>query len=229
MKQKEYELQQHCLDVLPNHLRDYNPYDIERYHGINRTIPDGPWDTSTREALPSHLSETLKKRGCEIDGIGRPLHPWYDSLLTATGVVSGTGKYWHWGPNYTADPVVLSDESRPHILLVERSDNRRWALPGGFVDNNESVTDAGIREAEEETGIVLREQPIAVVYNGVVADERTTAHAWAHTSALLWRAPRSRVVPSNESLRVDWFPVDELPANLHGSHQKIIAFALEYM
>jgi ADP-ribose pyrophosphatase YjhB (NUDIX family) len=39
------------------------------------------------------------------------------------------------------------------ILLIKRSDNDNWALPGGAIDLGESITQAGVRETKEETGI----------------------------------------------------------------------------
>ena len=38
------------------------------------------------------------------------------------------------------------------ILLMRRSDNGHWGLPGGFVETGESVADAARREVAEETG-----------------------------------------------------------------------------
>ena len=47
--------------------------------------------------------------------------------------------------------VVVNDAGQ--ILLIKRSDNDNWALPGGAIDLGESMTDAGVRETKEETGI----------------------------------------------------------------------------
>ena len=47
--------------------------------------------------------------------------------------------------------VVESDSGQ--ILMIRRSDNDNWALPGGAIDLGESMSQAGIRETVEETGI----------------------------------------------------------------------------
>ncbi|MFF2786748.1 NUDIX domain-containing protein [Streptomyces sp. NPDC058049] len=51
-------------------------------------------------------------------------------------------------PSVTA--VALDDDGR--VLLIHRTDNDLWALPGGGVDTGESAADAAVRETREETG-----------------------------------------------------------------------------
>ena len=47
--------------------------------------------------------------------------------------------------------VVVNDTGE--ILMIRRSDNENWAVPGGAIDLGESMTDAAIRETKEESGI----------------------------------------------------------------------------
>jgi ADP-ribose pyrophosphatase YjhB (NUDIX family) len=42
---------------------------------------------------------------------------------------------------------------RGEVLLIRRTDNENWALPGGAMDIGETIADAGVRETREETGI----------------------------------------------------------------------------
>ncbi|MGZ9933492.1 NUDIX hydrolase [Streptomyces sp. NC-S4] len=51
-------------------------------------------------------------------------------------------------PSVTA--VARDDDGR--VLLIHRTDNDLWALPGGGVDTGESAADAAVRETREETG-----------------------------------------------------------------------------
>jgi 8-oxo-dGTP diphosphatase len=57
----------------------------------------------------------------------------------------------------TVDIVLLRrTKAGPEVLLIKRAHEPfrgRWALPGGFVDANESLETAAARELEEETGL----------------------------------------------------------------------------
>lgn len=58
-------------------------------------------------------------------------------------------------PYLTADVVLFSD-TLDRVLLIRRKGHPclgRWAMPGGFVNPDESAYDAALRELEEETGI----------------------------------------------------------------------------
>ena len=51
--------------------------------------------------------------------------------------------------------VVTDDQGR--ILLIRRTDNNYWSIPGGGMEPGESVREAAIREVKEETGMRLRD------------------------------------------------------------------------
>ncbi|KLL11595.1 MULTISPECIES: NUDIX hydrolase [Protofrankia] len=63
-------------------------------------------------------------------------------------------------PSVTA--VVTDPDGR--ILMVHKTDNDLWALPGGGMDLGESITDAAIRETKEETGIDIEVTGLIGVY-----------------------------------------------------------------
>ncbi|MFH1311638.1 MAG: NUDIX hydrolase [Candidatus Eisenbacteria bacterium] len=60
-------------------------------------------------------------------------------------------------PLLTVDMIiVVPGEPSPRIVLVKRKNPPHgWALPGGFVDYGETVEEAAIREALEETGLEI--------------------------------------------------------------------------
>lgn len=75
---------------------------------------------------------------------------------------------------FAADPsevrvsvsAVVSRRGEPGaILLMQRSDNGHWGLPGGFVEPGESVSDALLREVREETGYEIELGRLVGVYS----------------------------------------------------------------
>lgn len=194
----------------------------------NLTLPDGEWSTGVFTYPTEEEQTRLKEQGYELDDFGRPLHPWLQEMLSdpEIGVVTGRGSYWHWGPNRTADPIVINTDKTPKILLIKRGDTGAWALPGGFIDGAESSIDAARRELHEEASLLVHGEP-REVYSGIVADHRTTAHAWAETTALLWRTEGTPdVTAGDDAKEARWFSIDELPDTIHGSHADIIEQAI---
>lgn len=52
------------------------------------------------------------------------------------------------------------------ILLEKRSDNGLWGLPGGRIEPGESVVETAIREAKEETGLMIAITRLLGIYSG---------------------------------------------------------------
>ncbi|WP_445269030.1 NUDIX domain-containing protein [Streptomyces sp. DSM 41634] len=63
-------------------------------------------------------------------------------------------------PSVTA--VVRDEQGR--VLLIHRTDNSLWALPGGGHDAGESIAQTVVREVREETGILVAVQDIVGLY-----------------------------------------------------------------
>jgi len=193
-------------------------------------VPTGPWDINNTDLPSADDAEQFTQAGYTVDSLGRPLHPHFFDMVTdpAIGVVSGRGRYWNWGPNFTADPIVMTTSAQPRVLLIKRGDTGAWALPGGFVDPTDvDVLAAAKRELYEETGLALT-IPGTEVYTGVVGDLRTTAHAWAETGAyLLQVAHQVPVAGMDDATDAKWVRIDQLQGTLFGSHAFLIDEALQ--
>ncbi|MFI8262101.1 NUDIX hydrolase [Streptomyces sp. NPDC085665] len=63
-------------------------------------------------------------------------------------------------PSVTA--VVRDEQGR--LLLIHKTDNNLWALPGGGHDAGESIAQTVVREVEEETGIAVVVEDIVGLY-----------------------------------------------------------------
>ncbi|MBI5304806.1 MAG: NUDIX domain-containing protein [Chloroflexi bacterium] len=60
--------------------------------------------------------------------------------------------------------AAIFDSSHQRILLVRRSDNGQWTVPGGYMEAGESLTEACAREVKEETGLDVRVTRLIAVY-----------------------------------------------------------------
>lgn len=62
--------------------------------------------------------------------------------------------------------VILTD-TKNRILLQLRADNGLWGLPGGLMELGETPEETAIREAYEETGLIVSELRLFGVYSGL--------------------------------------------------------------
>jgi len=126
-------------------------------------------------------------------------------------------------PAVSADVVVLDGDS---ILLIKRLKDPFagcWALPGGFMDMDESADVAAIRELKEETGLVVGAVQQIGAYSGVDRDPRGRVV----TVAFFATASQSdHFAAADDAEDAQWFSISELP-DLAFDHARIIADALE--
>ncbi|MGH3281905.1 MAG: NUDIX hydrolase [Trebonia sp.] len=119
-------------------------------------------------------------------------------------------------------PAVVAVVAREDgaVLLIRRTDNGNWALPGGAMEMNESVADAAIRETFEETGIKAEVTGLL----GVYSDPRHVIHFTSNDEvrrefsvALTARPTGGRPTPSSESSEVRWVAPEDLADYKMGS------------
>jgi 8-oxo-dGTP diphosphatase len=115
-------------------------------------------------------------------------------------------------PAVTVDVVLVTREARPRVLLIQRKHDPfagKWALPGGFVDENERLVDAALRELHEETG--LRVEDLEQLY--AAGDPGRDPRGWTVSVAFLARVDADEVKPvaGDDAAAADWFPLDALP------------------
>jgi len=99
------------------------------------------------------------------------------------------------------------------VLLIRRSDNDNWALPGGAVDLGESLAQAAVRETMEESGIECQITGLSGVYTdpGHVLLYTSNGEVRQEFSIVLTaRATSGQPTPSSETSQVKWVPQAEL-------------------
>jgi 8-oxo-dGTP pyrophosphatase MutT (NUDIX family) len=105
--------------------------------------------------------------------------------------------------------VVVNDAGQ--ILLIKRSDNDNWALPGGAIDLGESMTQAGVRETKEETGIDCEIVGLVGIYSDPkhVILYTSNGEVRQEFSIVLTAKPiGGEPTPSDESTFVRWVDPD---------------------
>jgi ADP-ribose pyrophosphatase YjhB (NUDIX family) len=101
------------------------------------------------------------------------------------------------------------------ILLIRRSDNDNWALPGGAVDIGESLTQAAIRETKEESGVDCEITGLSGIYTdpGHVMLYTSNGEVRQEFSVVLTaRATGGQPTLSSETSEVRWAALDGLGA-----------------
>ncbi len=69
--------------------------------------------------------------------------------------------------------IELTDRpGRPIVLIERRNPPHGWALPGGFVDLGETLEQAAVREAQEETGLKIKLKALLGCYSDPQRDAR---------------------------------------------------------
>jgi ADP-ribose pyrophosphatase YjhB (NUDIX family) len=108
--------------------------------------------------------------------------------------------------------IVVNDAGE--ILLIRRTDNGNWAVPGGAIDLGESVAQAAVRATLEESGIECAITGIVGIYSDPrpVILYTSNGEARKEFSIVLTARPLGgQPTPSSESSEVRWVPESELP------------------
>ena len=128
-------------------------------------------------------------------------------------------------PAITVDAIVFREmDSLAHVLLIRRKHDPfagQWAIPGGFMEMDETLGTAAARELLEETGLRATSLKQVHAFSAVDRDprERTISVAF-----LVTVDPGEAPVAADDAKQVGWFPLDELPP-LAFDHAQIIQMA----
>lgn len=126
-------------------------------------------------------------------------------------------KIWRVKPMTSADAVLIKDGK---VLLVRRATEPflgHWAIPGGFMETDETIEETAIRELREETGIEAKPIKLIGVYSGPGRDPRGTSLA----VAFLMKYVKDTGKKDNETSESKFFGEKELP-KLAFDHARIL-------
>lgn len=140
--------------------------------------------------------------------------------------MSYTYKYPH--PAVTTDVVAFTlKDGALHLLLVRRKFEPfkdQWALPGGFVRENEDLEACAHRELEEETGVTGAFLEQLYTFGSPERDPRERVISVAYIALLV--SDTLVVRGGSDAAEAEWFNVSRLPP-LAFDHDSIVKHALE--
>lgn len=135
-----------------------------------------------------------------------------------------------WRLLVAADIVVFAFlENKLKVLLVRRKFDPgvgKWAIPGGFVREDESLEQAALRELQEETGLkqsAYLEQ--LYTFGDVHRDPRGRVISVAYLHLVNY-PEKIKLSASDDAAEAKWFDINKLPELAFGkSHEEILQYA----
>lgn len=125
-------------------------------------------------------------------------------------------------PALTADIAVLRLEEVPEILLIQRKADPfqgLWALPGGFMEMEETLEEAARRELLEETSIRAGELIRFDSYDKPGRDPR--GRTITQVFVMIWKKEMGMPKEGSDASGLQWYGLNELP-ELAFDHKEII-------
>lgn len=118
-------------------------------------------------------------------------------------------------PLPTADIII---EYKGGIVLIKRKNPPYgWAIPGGFINYNESLEKAAVREAKEETGLKVKLVKQFHTYSDPKRDPRH------HTITTVFVAKGAGVLKADDDAKeAGIFKKGKLPSPMAFDHKKIL-------
>jgi len=123
---------------------------------------------------------------------------------------------WYQNPFPTVD-IIIEIQGRGIVLIKRKNDPIGWAIPGGFVDCGESLEEAAIREAREETGLQIELKKQMHTYSDPRRDPRH------HTITTVFIGAADGVpVAADDAGETGIFNEKELPEPIVFDHRLIL-------
>lgn len=125
--------------------------------------------------------------------------------------------------------AIITDAER--VLLVKRAHPPiagQWSIPGGALEIGELVREAAIREAREETGLIVEPGELLGVFDRVLRNPEQRVQYHYVLIDFLCKPVGGELCAASDAAEVRWFTRDELPAlNLADDTHEVILKGLE--
>jgi bifunctional NMN adenylyltransferase/nudix hydrolase len=211
------------LSLFPN----WTPVSVDSYHGISATPIRDSYLLGQLPTLDDVPESTLAvlKQFMQL--------PDYQDLQSEAHYIADYKKSWSSAPYppvfVTVDAVVVHSG---HILLIERGQfpgRGLYALPGGFLDQEETLFDACLRELREETKIQLTDTDWRKLYRTqqTFDDPKRCDRGRTITQAFYFELDEMSMLPSvqsgDDAKRAFWLPLSAIDSKkMFEDHYAII-------
>lgn len=108
--------------------------------------------------------------------------------------------------------IIVEDD---RVVLVKRAHppiQGQWSIPGGVLEVGELVREAAIREAREETGLVVEPGELLGVFDRVLRDSEKRVQYHYVLIDFLCKRVGGDLLAASDAAEVRWFRLEELPA-----------------
>ncbi len=109
--------------------------------------------------------------------------------------------------------AIIIEDAR--VLLVKRAHppiQGQWSIPGGVLEVGELVREAAVREAREETGLIVEPGELLGVYDRVLRNEEKRVQYHYVLIDFLCRRVGGELMAASDAAEVRWFTREELPS-----------------
>jgi ADP-ribose pyrophosphatase YjhB (NUDIX family) len=188
------------ISIWADRLRDLSAFGLHFSQDI--------YDRTRYQAIQEIAIEMFALAGGELP---EQLEPLRSSLLS------------HPTPYSVGDAAVIDQDGR--ILLIQRADNRKWAMPGGALEVGETPAQGVEREAFEETGVKCRATALVGVFDSRFSGSLSRHHLYHFMFLCQPVGAQMKASHANEVIQTGWFTEDELPEDLDPGHAARIPHA----
>ncbi len=113
--------------------------------------------------------------------------------------------------------IIIEIESKGIVLIKRKNPPHGWAIPGGFVDYGESLEEAALREAKEETNLDVELTRQFHTYSDPKRDPRH------HTISTVYIAKGKGIAKAkDDALEIGIFTESNLPDKIAFDHRPIL-------
>ena len=182
---------------------------IRAMSNMGLTYGSDPYDIDRYQRLLKLAAELLSMAATQ------PLAEIERAFVTGIGLQT---------PLSGVDTAVFDDVGR--VLLIQRADNHKWAMPGGACENGDTPAENAAREVWEETGYQVEITHFLGIFDN---GNFSTIHRHAYLLLFGGKVIGGAAALSNESLAVEWFALDEIPwENLSPGHLERLRHAVQW-